>query len=246
MTKLEPAIATAATGEQYSLHDDLARFCLPEASRDANRKYAYANSICFLFIVIGLIGINPPHVKVREIEPLREIVPVVITPPPDEKQPEPEELKPDEKPPELAELPQIATVVAADVKNVNFAVPVKGPVIVTEARFAPPPPAVLPKPAPPKAVGPPKPIEIRSDNSGLGRTPWPSVYPREALLNKQQGTVGLQITVDPTGAITAVEVRSSSGYSVLDREARDWIRRRWQFPPGEARVFTVSFEYNLK
>src|SRR5439155_255135 len=47
----------------YALHSDLAQFCLPAANRDVNRILAYVNSICSLFLAIGLAGINPPALE---------------------------------------------------------------------------------------------------------------------------------------------------------------------------------------
>jgi len=79
-----PSVAAAggvpATG--YALHSDLAQFCLPAATRDANRKLAYVNSICLLFLVVGLAGLNPPKIEQKVPEPIQEFVPVEIVQPP--------------------------------------------------------------------------------------------------------------------------------------------------------------------
>ena len=40
----------------YELKDDLARLCLPSASRDVNLKLAWVNSVCILFLLIGIAG----------------------------------------------------------------------------------------------------------------------------------------------------------------------------------------------
>ena len=43
------------TNSGYALRDELARFCLPEASRDPSRKLAWNNSVCILFRLIGFL-----------------------------------------------------------------------------------------------------------------------------------------------------------------------------------------------
>ena len=44
------------TSPGYELKDELARLCLPAANRDPNRKLAWVNSICILFLLIGIFG----------------------------------------------------------------------------------------------------------------------------------------------------------------------------------------------
>ena len=82
-----------SSDEEYTLHSDLAKFCLPSAANDPNRKYGWANSICFLFLVIGLIGLKSPELITKQLTPVTDIVPVIFTPPPEE-QPPPSEPQP--------------------------------------------------------------------------------------------------------------------------------------------------------
>src|SRR2546427_7548135 len=133
----------------YSLHSDLAQFCLPAASRDAYRKLAYVNSICSLFLAIGLAGINPPVLEQRVPEPVQQFVPVEIVQPPEppKTEPQPQEQDPQPQPDTPVLMPQVATVVAADPTQVKFAVPVEGPVVFAPAKFAQAPPPAPPKPA---------------------------------------------------------------------------------------------------
>src|SRR2546426_2643508 len=77
-------------GPDYALHSDLAQFCLPAATRDANRKLAYVNSICLLFLVVGLAGLNPPKIEQKVPEPIQEFVPVEIVQPPEPPKTEPQ------------------------------------------------------------------------------------------------------------------------------------------------------------
>src|SRR5262249_16847824 len=78
-----------------SLSSDLARLSLPASYKDQNRTLAWVNSICLLFLVIGIVGLKSPKVVVRPLTPPPEVVPVVWTPPPEQPKVEPE-IKPDE------------------------------------------------------------------------------------------------------------------------------------------------------
>ena len=140
----------------YALHSDLAQFCLPAANRDVNRILAYVNSICSLFLAIGLAGINPPVLEQKVPEPAQQFVPVEIVQPPEppKTEPQPQEQDPQLQPDTPVVMPQVATVVAADPTQVKFAVPVEGPVVFAPAKFAQAPP-----PAPPK-TGPPQPTRF--------------------------------------------------------------------------------------
>ena len=44
------------TAPGYELKDELARLCLPQANRDANLKLAWVNSVCILFLLIGILA----------------------------------------------------------------------------------------------------------------------------------------------------------------------------------------------
>src|ERR1043166_10122678 len=143
----------------HGLSSDLAKLSLPVAFRDEYRKLAWANSICFLFLVIGLIGIKARPIVVKPITPPVEAVPVIFVPPQEQPKEEPEQTQPDEaRPTEEVVTPQVVTVVAPDAAKVAFAVPVKGPVAVAESvRLAtPPPPAAAPQPPQPTAFARPE------------------------------------------------------------------------------------------
>ncbi len=217
---------------EYQLSDDLAKLCLPQEFKDSYRRLAWTNSICALFLVIGLIGLKPPKVVVRPINEPQEIVPVVFTPP--EEQPKPEQPKPDEpqdQPDNTApqDTPQVVTVVAAaDPTAVAFAVPVQGAVaIAPQAHLATPPPPTLQQ-------APPSPITFNPGVRDGGTYPPPS-YPNSALRNHEQGTAIIEIMVDASGAITSAKVFKSSGYGTLDDAALDVVKKRWRFPSGQPR-----------
>ena len=230
----------AAGARQYALSSDLARLCLPAEFKDSNRRLAWANSICFLFLVIGLVGLKAPRVIQRPLSEMTEIVPVIFTPPEEQPKP-PEELKPDEVEPEdkPLETPQIATVVA--VQNspaVAFSVPVEGAVTtVRDARYATAPP--------PGNRVPATPVKFNPNAAEGGNYPPPS-YPGVALRNRYQGTVIIELLVDPSGAVTSVKVQKTSGFTVLDDAALQVVKNRWRFPPGPPRYYYWPCTFQLQ
>lgn len=60
--------------------------------------------------------------------------------------------------------------------------------------------------------------------------PWPD-YPRLARRRGQEGEALLAVTVLASGMPAAVELRTSSGYSLLDEAALDAVRQ-WRFLPA--------------
>jgi len=56
-------------------------------------------------------------------------------------------------------------------------------------------------------------------------------YPRESLINHEQGTVILRVLVSADGLVQAVEIERTSGYIRLDHAARDAVRG-WSFHPA--------------
>src|SRR5947207_8522251 len=106
-------VAAGSAGQGYQLSDDLARLCLPAEYKDQHRTLAWVNSICFLFLVIGLIGLKTPKVIVRPLAAIQEPIAVEL-PAPQEQPPVQADVPPDEVPPDApVEAPQVATVVAA-------------------------------------------------------------------------------------------------------------------------------------
>ena len=216
---------------KYALTSDLARLSLPAEYKDQYRTLAWVNSICVLFLVIGIVGLRPPRVFVRQINPVTEVVPVVFTPPEEQpkpqNQPEPDEPQPQDQP---TEMPQVVTIVAAaNTPDVAFAVPVQGVTAVAPARYASAPPQNI--------AAPPKPTRFNPDASTEGGTfPKPN-YPGSALRNHYQGTVTIELIVATSGAVVSAKVVTSSGFPVLDEAALNIVKDRWRFPPGPARDY---------
>lgn len=240
-----PTTPASAPGS-YALSDDLARLCLPQEYRDSYRRLAWVNSICALFLVIGLIGLNPPPISVRELAPLNEIIPVVIEQP--EQAPEPEPKPEDEPPPETKEIitdqPVVATVVAANPATVAFALPVKGPVILAPAKFAAPPAREV---RPNQNQNATVTRLARDDEDWGGKSEKPE-YPSLAQRRGYQGKVLLEIGFDATGAVVSVTVKTSSGYTLLDEAAVQKVKSdlRLRTPPGAPRLYTKEFTFQLR
>ncbi|HTQ12706.1 MAG TPA: energy transducer TonB [Rhizomicrobium sp.] len=76
------------------------------------------------------------------------------------------------------------------------------------------PPALPPAPAAPSPV------------AGTHTTP---PYPVMARRLGQEGTVRLRIAVAASGAIAAVDVARSSGNSLLDETAAQWVKAHWRY-----------------
>jgi periplasmic protein TonB len=230
----DPLVATSPLRgpKDYELSDDLAQLCLPSEFKDSYRSLAWVDSVCLLFLMVGLIGLRPPKIVERPLNAPQEIVPVILTPPEEQPKPQPQ-IKPPDEPQETpdvpAEAPQIPTVVAANTPNVAFAVPVEGPVALAPmAHAAPPPPLVS---APPK-------IAKFDPNATTGGGSYPPPeYPYEALRSRYQGTVIIELTVDPSGVVTSAKLQTSSGFGLLDEAALKVVKKRWRFPPGAPRYY---------
>ncbi len=224
---------SAGAAHDYALSSDLAKLSLPAEYIDSYRNLAWTNSICFLFLVIGLIGLKAPKVIHKQLIQVTESAPVIFTPPEDQPKPEPE-VQPDEPAPQDApvETPQVVTVAAPADAQVAFAVPVQGAVVVAkEARLASPPPPVTHAP-------PAGPTKFDPNASHAGSFPPPD-YPTLAQTHQYQGTATIEIQVDEAGKKTSVKVRKSSGYTILDEAALKIVRDRWRFNPTGTNQFLL-------
>lgn len=230
-----------APGPSYQLSDELARLCLPHEWKDSCRSLAWVNSICCLFLIIGLVGLKPPKVIHKPLKEIADTTPVIFTPPEEPPKTEPD-VKPDEpdQPQDTPQdMPQVVTVIAAaDPSSVAFAVPVQGAVAVASAaHLATPPPLVTHLPS--------GPVKFNQNTSDGGSYPPPK-YPSLAARNHEEGTVTVEIMVDASGAITSAKIQKTSGHSELDEAAVDVVKNRWRFPPGQPRWLSWSCIFHLE
>jgi protein TonB len=209
---------TASGG--YQLQDELARFCLPESHRDDQRKLAWTNSICLLFLLIGLAGARQAANFTEPTPRVEETVATIVEPlkPPSSTVVQKVEAA-DQTP-----SPQPVVAVTLDTPAIDFAVPTIGNLVVATALAQAPGPERLPV-----ATVATNPLRINSTGAG-GERPQPP-YPPIALAEAEQGSVVLSMTVDDSGAVTQITLKESSGYPVLDRSTVEFIKRHWIIPP---------------
>jgi TonB family protein len=220
------------TAPTYQLKSELARFCLPSAKRDGNLKLAWTNSICILFLLIGIVGARRGFIAVKSAPPLEEAVPVVaqwVSLPPEpvaEKSP-------------LVELrnlyPAPVAIVIPQMPNISFSVPAIGSLAIpSKLATAPPLEPFRPK------------TQIASiGGTGVGGERPAPPYPESAQQAGEQGTIVLLLTGNEAGDVISVEIKSSSGFSFLDRTAADFIKAHWRLPAGGG-VFQTSITYELR
>jgi len=233
-------IISSSASSPGRLRDELARCCLPETNRDPEAKLAWINSICLLFLLVGVLGAKRGAVSLRAPPPVDEIVPVIlepiVSPPQTRSESKPETTDQQNKP----ETPNVV-VVTPETPAINFAVPTIGNLVAPSALAQPPPL----NPLQPQTALSNLPSAL-NDTGASGQRPRPP-YPRIALEQAQQGSVTLLITADDAGNITSVEIKKSSGYPVLDRGAVDYVKRHWTVPLGtESHLFETTITYQLQ
>ncbi|MGH7976374.1 MAG: hypothetical protein ACREC8_06900, partial [Limisphaerales bacterium] len=127
----------------YQLKNELARFCLPSARRDPNFKLARVNSICVLFLLIGIFGARFGDILIKPVPPIHEIVPVVLeamTPPVQTVSEKKQVAK------EKNEQPRVV-VALPNAPDVRFSVPTIGTLVAPAALASAPPLKPLEAPA---------------------------------------------------------------------------------------------------
>lgn len=96
------------------------------------------------------------------------------------------------------------------------------------------PPAAAPVAEPPSAAPPSPPsvprtpVSISASYAATNRKPE---YPRLSRQLEEQGTVVLRVLVRADGSAGAVEIRTSSGFALLDQSARSAVQT-WRFNPA--------------
>lgn len=105
--------------------------------------------------------------------------------------------------------------------------PVAPPVVnLTDQGTVAAPPA-MPTLAPPQPTIGTAPIEAT-----LAYRATPLKYPAQGLHSRMQGQVILKVLVDENGMPQDVVVEQSSGYTLLDRSAREQVLKGWRFEPA--------------
>ncbi len=223
---------TDQTFSPYELKDDLARLCLTSARRDPNQKLAWINSICILFLLIGIVGARRGAISINPVPPIRQIVPVVIEPtilPPQMIAEKKEQTEENNQPRVVVAIPRAP--------NVSFSVPTIGTLIA---------PAAL-------ASAPPlKPLEASAqigsiDNTGAGGERPQPPYPQIAIQHGEQGAIVLLLSGDAAGNVVSVDVKESCGFPFLDRVAAEFVKNHWHLPSDAGtHLFQTTITYKLQ
>ncbi len=120
--------------QTYELKDELARLSLPSVRRDPNQKLAWVNSICILFLLIGIIGAREGIISIQPVPPLRQIVPVVLVP----TTLPPQAMVEQKKPNEDQNQPRVVVAIPT-APNIRFSVPTLGTLVAPAALASAPP-----------------------------------------------------------------------------------------------------------
>lgn len=193
--------------------------------------------------------VEPPPVIVQLLTPVPPPKPEPPPPePPKPKPPKPEPVKPQPRPePPRPEQPKPEPA-KPEVRPEPRPEPVKIEPPATAAAPAPTPvaPPAPPAPPPPPAPSVAKPsarteVSISASYAAANRKPE---YPKMSLRLSEQGTVVLTVMVKSDGSAGDVEVKSSSGFTRLDRAAADAVKT-WRFNPATVDGKAVDKSYEV-
>jgi len=236
-----PVLDPSQPAPGRELKSALALAGLHASDRDPDRTLAWVNSVCFLFLVIGVAGSRPAGIDLQPLSVIEEAVAAVAEPlpPPPQTQTEPDTKETTDNP--QTDAPQIVAV-SLETPATAFAVPTVGNLLVPSALAQAPP--VVPMKAPTALRVAPPPLVLNNTGKG-GERPVPP-YPKIALEQGQQGTVRLRLEVNTAGAIVSVAVQESSGFPILDRSAVDFVKRHWTVPTANtALTYEATINYRL-
>jgi protein TonB len=222
-----------ANRTSYELKSELARYGLSAANQDANLKLAWVNSICILFLLIGILGARRGVISIKTVPPIREVVPVIVipvTPPPMAVHEKKEQTRQESQQPRVV-------VALPNSPNVNFSVSTIGTIVAPGTLASAPP--LNPMQAPPTiaSVG----------NTGTGGDRPQPPYPQLAMQSGEQGTIVLRLKTDAAGNVTSVDVKESSGFPFLDQATVEFIKNHWHLPTNAGtQLFQTSITYKLQ
>ena len=73
----------------------------------------------------------------------------------------------------------------------------------------------------------------------------PPEYPPEAVINGEEGTVIVRLTVDQDGRVTDAVASSPCSWPLLNNAAVRAVRSTWRFQKGPVRSYEVSIQFQL-
>lgn len=191
------------------------------------------NSICILFLIIGVAGAKSGGIALKPPPPLAtEAIAVVVEPPPPAADAPP---KPEQMPQPNQDAARVVVAVP-DSPAIQFSVPTVANVLA---------PSGVPTTPPVNPMQPVVPLRNRPTiiKSGGGERPAPD-YPAYLQERGEHGAVTLSITVSESGVITDVKVSHSSGFPDLDKYTLKYVKEHWVIPPIDGSLLyetTINF-----
>ncbi|HEX3626139.1 MAG TPA: TonB family protein [Verrucomicrobiae bacterium] len=223
----------SANQTSYGLKSELARYCLSSERRDTNLKLAWVNSICILFLLIGIVGARRGIISIRNVPPIRQIVPVVVMP----RTLPSQATVPQKKEQPRQNQPARIFVALPSAPNISFSVPTIGTLVGSANLASAPPLNPLQAPAQIVALG----------NTGAGGARPNPPYPQLAMQTGEQGTIVLLLTSDASGNVVSIEVKQSTGFPYLDHASVEYVKTHWHLPTDAGtRLFQTSITFKLQ
>lgn len=184
--------------------------------------------------LLGMLVSAPDEAE--PIAPPRPLMVSLVVPEPE--QPEPQPAPRPEPPKETPEPTPKPRVEAPKPPPLPAAKPTPAPLAesVIEApapRSEPMPPVAPPSPPPPAPAieSTPAPAPTPPRAADYLTNPKPP-YPRLSRRLGEEGTVRLNILVNPDGSVARLEIAQSSGHPRLDRSAMETVQSSWKFEPA--------------
>ncbi|QXR06885.1 energy transducer TonB [Acinetobacter lwoffii] len=195
-----------------------------DLEKNSAKKLTGIGVVVFLHILVGLVlmaGMAKDIIKPTE-QPVELMIIQDIKPP----EPEPPKETPPEPPKiveKVAQVPEVKPVekvvpvqktLPTPTQPTTVAVPTPVAASLSPSPVAAPAPVVAAAPAP----APPPAGVTRGVSQGEAGCKRPD-YPRDALMNEEQGEVLISVYVNTTGKVQDAKVKKSSGSRALDRAA---------------------------
>jgi protein TonB len=195
-----------------------------DLEKNSAKKLTGIGVVVFLHILVGLVlmaGMAKDIIKPTE-QPVELMIIQDIKPP----EPEPPKETPPEPPKiveKVAQMPEVKPVekvvpvqktLPTPTQPTTAAVPTPVAASLSPSPVAAPAPVVAAAPAP----APPPAGVTRGVSQGEAGCKRPD-YPRDALMNEEQGEVLISVYVNTTGKVQDAKVKKSSGSRALDRAA---------------------------
>lgn len=225
---------TASLSATFALKPDLGA----GPSRSASSVFQHSR-----ISLASLIGVAFAHAALFGLLLLAPDTTEPVTPPrplmvslivPDTEKPRPQ-LKPEPKPQPLK--PVVKPLPPPPVLAAQRTAPTPNPQPIMET------PKPLPEPVP-EVLPPPAPVAVDAPKSASSAAPPSPPRPADYLANPkpsypslsrrlgEEGTVRLNILVNPDGSVARLELAKSSGYPRLDQSAMNTVQSSWKFEPA--------------